>query len=50
MRWVAPVSFCDPWPDPFGLLGLVGFFDAFDVTLQAARQRFALAPPVPGPA
>lgn len=40
-RWTAPVTFCQPWPHPFGLLGLDGFFDAFDVLLQGRDQRFA---------
>jgi hypothetical protein len=25
-NWDAPVWFCDPWPHPFGLAGLEGFF------------------------
>ena len=28
------VCFCDPWPHPYGLLGLDGFLDRFDVLLQ----------------
>ena len=42
VAWTAPVSFCDPWPHPFGLLGLAGFFDAFDVLVQGREQEFEL--------
>ena len=41
-RWDAPVSFCDPWPHPFGLLGHLGFFDTFDVIFEGARSRFSI--------
>jgi hypothetical protein len=33
--WDAPVWFCDPWPHPFGLAGLEGFFHYFSVTIRA---------------
>jgi hypothetical protein len=42
VTWAARVSCCDPWPHPFGLLGLDGFFDRFDVLLQAREGRFSL--------
>ena len=34
-RWAAPVWFCEPWHPAFGLLGLTGFFDHFEVTVAA---------------
>jgi hypothetical protein len=33
--WDAPVWFCDPWPQPFGLAGLEGFLHHFVVTINA---------------
>jgi hypothetical protein len=48
VSWTAPVSFCDPWPHPFGLLGLAGFFDVFDVLLQGLDRRFDLTRRVVG--
>jgi len=42
VTWVAPVTFCDPWPHPFGLLGQRGFFDAFDVLFQGRDKTFTL--------
>lgn len=42
--WDAQVAFCTPWPHPFGLLGMTGFFDAFDLVLQGRDRRFALTP------
>lgn len=35
--WDAPVSFCDPWPLSFNLLGQEGFFRWFRVAIRAAR-------------
>lgn len=35
--WEAPVSFCEPWPLSFHLLGQEGFFRWFKVTMRAAR-------------
>jgi hypothetical protein len=35
-RYDAPVSFCDPWPFAFSLLGQEGFLRFFRVTLWAA--------------
>lgn len=37
VTWEAPVSFCDPWPLSFHLLGQEGFFPWFKVTIRAAR-------------
>jgi len=35
--WEAPVSFCDPWPWDFQLLGQEGFLRHFRLTIQAAQ-------------
>ena len=35
--WETDVSFCDPWPLSFHLLGQEGFFRWFRVTIRAAR-------------
>jgi hypothetical protein len=43
-RWEAPVWFCDDWTPAFGLLGLTGFFDHFDVSISAYDERFELRP------
>ncbi len=43
-EWTAPVWFCDPWTPSFGLLGLIGFFDHFDVTIRAYQERIELRP------
>jgi hypothetical protein len=40
--WEAPVSFCDPWPLSFHLLGQEGFFRWFRVTIRAARYAIDL--------
>lgn len=40
--WSAEVAFCDPWPHPFGLLGLRGFFDAFDVVVRGREEVFSI--------
>jgi hypothetical protein len=37
VRYDAPVSFCDPWPFAFNLLGQEGFLRFFRVTLCAAE-------------
>lgn len=42
--WEAPVSFCDPWHPPFGLLGQEGFFRWFDVRFRVAHDELELAP------
>lgn len=43
-RWDAPVWFCEDWTPAFGLLGLTGLFDHFDVTISAYDERFELHP------
>lgn len=40
--WEAPVWFCDDWVPAFGLLGLTGCFDRFDVTISAYEEWFEL--------
>ena len=42
--WEASVSFCDPWPLSFHLLGQEGFFRWFRVTIRAARYTMELVP------
>lgn len=42
--WEAPVWFCEPWTPAFGLLGLTGFFDHFDVTISSYAERIELEP------
>jgi hypothetical protein len=43
-EWTAPVWFCEPWVPSFGLLGLIGFFDQFEVTIAAYDEWFELKP------
>jgi hypothetical protein len=43
-EWLAPVWFCEPWAPAFGLLGLTGFFDHFEVTIAAYEERIDLDP------
>ena len=43
-EWIAPVWFCDPWKPAFGLLGLTGFFDQFDVRIVSYGEWFELTP------
>ncbi len=43
-EWAAPVWFCEPWVPSFGLLGLTGFFDQFEVTIAAYDEWFELKP------
>lgn len=43
-RWDAPVWFYEDWTPAFGLLGLTGFFDHFEVTISAYEDRFELRP------
>jgi hypothetical protein len=43
-EWSAPVWFCDPWRPAFGLLGLTGFFDLFEVTIASYDERIKLTP------
>lgn len=42
--WTAPVWFCDPWVPSFGLLGLTGFFDHFEVTIASYEEWIELTP------
>ncbi|MBL8778911.1 MAG: hypothetical protein JNK12_23475 [Acidimicrobiales bacterium] len=44
IAWEAPISFCEPWPWPYHLLGQEGFFRWFDVTIRAADRELDLAP------
>jgi len=43
-EWRAPVWFCEPWTPAFGLLGLTGFFDHFEVTIASHKERIELKP------
>ena len=43
-EWTAPVWFCEPWTAAFGLLGLTGFFDHFEVTIASYEERIELTP------
>jgi len=43
-RYDAPVTFCDPWPFPFNLLGQEGFLRYFRVTLCAADYWLEVEP------
>lgn len=38
-EWLPPVWFCEPGAPAFGLLGLSGFFDQFEVTIAAYEER-----------
>lgn len=42
--WDAPVWFCDPWPQPFGLAGLEGFLLHFNVTIRAYEGHLDISP------
>ncbi len=46
LTWDAPVSFCDPWPLAFQVLGQEGFFRWFEVTVRAAQFTVDLEPEV----
>lgn len=48
--WRAPVTFCDPWPLSFNVLGQEGFFRFFAVMFRAAHMTFALEPDLGPPA
>jgi predicted aspartyl protease len=43
-RYDAPVTFCDPWPFPFNLLGQEGFLRFFRVTICAAEYWLEVEP------
>ena len=47
VRYDAPVTFCDPWPFAFGLLGLEGFLRFFRVTF-CAKEFWLDVEPEPG--
>lgn len=42
--WEAPVSFCDPWPFDFQLLGHPGFLRWFRVVIDAADETLEVIP------
>ena len=42
--WTAPVWFCEPWIPSFGLLGLTGFFDHFEITIASYEEWLELRP------
>lgn len=44
VRYDAPVSFCDPWPLAFNLLGQEGFLRYFRVTVCAAESWLEVEP------
>ena len=43
-EWSAPAWFCEPWTPAFGLLGLTGFFDHFEVTIASYEEWIELTP------
>lgn len=45
--WVAPVWFCEPWTLGFGLLGLTGLFDHFELTIASMRSASTLPRSMP---
>ena len=42
--WESTISFCDPWPFAFHLLGQEGFFRWFDVRVRAAHLEVEVTP------
>ncbi len=44
IRYDAPVSFCEPWPFSFNLLGQEGFLRFFRLTVCAAEDWLELEP------
>ena len=42
VEWEAPVSFCEPWPWSYQLLGQEGFFRWFEVVVRAADRELEL--------
>ena len=44
VSWEAPITFCDPWPWSFHLLGLRGFFRWFHVCIEAADGHLDISP------
>ena len=47
LRYEAPVTFCDPWPFAFGLLGQEGFLRFFRVTFCARDFWLEIEPEQP---
>jgi hypothetical protein len=45
-RYDAPVTFCDPWPFAFHLLGQEGFLRFFRLTLCAAEGWLEVEPEI----
>jgi hypothetical protein len=43
-RYDAPVTFCDPWPFAFNLLGQEGFLRFFRITVCAAEYWLEIEP------
>lgn len=43
-EWEAPVSFCEPWPWDFQILGQEGFFRWFRVVFEAAGRAMQVEP------
>jgi len=41
-QWEAPVSFCEPWPWEFQILGQEGFFRWFRVVVEAADRSMTI--------
>lgn len=48
VRYDAPVTFCDPWPFAFGILGQEGFFRFFRVTICAKEFWLDVEPEASG--
>lgn len=44
-RWEAPVSFCEPWPWDFQLLGQEGFLRYFRVVIEGRHMEITPAIP-----
>jgi hypothetical protein len=44
VRYDAPVSFCDPWPFAFNLLGQEGFLRYFQIVLRASEGWLEIEP------
>ncbi|MGH9278641.1 MAG: hypothetical protein ACRD12_11135 [Acidimicrobiales bacterium] len=42
--WDGPVSFCDPWPFDFEILGQLGFLRWFQVVIDAADESIEITP------
>jgi len=42
--WEAPISFCEPWPWDFQILGQEGFFRYFRVVVEAANRTMDIRP------